>query len=104
MKWQGAFFMPEHVKNLVDLGTDYHRQAKPQLDEDQFEEFDLLISEAMSFNRPVKVTSWANGFTSEVCGNVHYVDPLTQQLRIEIAPGEFRRVQFADIVGVMVAD
>jgi hypothetical protein len=29
VKWQGAFFMPEHVKMLGELRTDYYRQAKP---------------------------------------------------------------------------
>jgi hypothetical protein len=104
MKWQGAFFMPEHVKMLGDLRTDYYRTAKPQLDEYQLEEFDERICEAMAVNQPVKITVWDEGFTSDMIGKIHYVDPLTKQVRLEVAEGEFEYVKFEDIIYVGIND
>jgi hypothetical protein len=91
--------MPEHVKMLGELRTDYHRQAKPQLDGYQYDEIDECIAEALADNKPVKVTTWANGFTADIYGRIDDVDPITKQLRIE-----GQRVRFADIIGVVIAD
>lgn len=101
MKWQGAFFMPEHVKMLGNLRTDYHRIIKPQLDNYQFEEFNEVVSEAMAENKPIKITIWQDGFTLDKSGYVHYVDLLTQQLRIEVQPGEYECVKMVDIIKVI---
>jgi hypothetical protein len=104
MKWHGAFFMPEHVKMLGNLRTDYYRTEKPQLDLNQYEEFDERVSGAMAENLPIKVTIWQNGITSDIIGNVHYIDPLTKQLRMEVNSGVFELVRFDDIINVVVND
>jgi hypothetical protein len=104
MKWHGAFFMPEHVKMLGNLRNDYYRTEKPQLDLNQYEEFDERVSGAMAENLPIKVTIWQNGIISDIIGNVHYVDPLTKQLRMEVNPGVFELVRFDDIINVVVND
>jgi hypothetical protein len=49
MKWASAFAMPEHMRLLKEMRTDYYRTKKPQLDTYQFDEFDEVISEAVAF-------------------------------------------------------
>jgi hypothetical protein len=102
IKWNPASFMPEAFAMTRDMYKDQARQAKPILDEYQTEEFDLRIAYAMEYRHSVKLTVWSDGFTAEVTGNVHYVDPITKQLRIEVKPGEFERVAFDEVVGVRV--
>jgi hypothetical protein len=104
IKWQGAFFQPEHVKMLGDLRTDYYRTAKPELDAYQLNEIDEQICEAMAHNLPIKAVVWENGFTRDLKGMVHYIDPLTQELRIEIKPGEYERIKFEEIINIVVMD
>jgi hypothetical protein len=104
MKWQGAFFMPEHVKMLGNLRTDYYRTSKPILDAYQFDEFDEIISEAIAENLSINVLVWRNGFTTEIIGKVQYVDPLTKQLRIEVKSGEYEKISFVDIINVEISD
>jgi hypothetical protein len=99
IKWQMAFGMPEHMKLLKEFRTDYYRQAKPQLDGYQYDEIDECIAEALADNKPVKVTTWANGFTADICGRINDVDPITKQLRIE-----GQRVRFGDIIGVIIIE
>lgn len=103
-KWQFAFGLPELVKAQRDLWIDQDRMNKPIIDEYQKEVFYQRICYAMEYNRPVKVTIWADGFTSNVSGRIHYLDPNSHQLRIELQGGEFRRIDFADVIELSVND
>lgn len=38
-KWHG-FFMPEHIKALIDVQMDYQRVPRPHLDEGQIEDLE----------------------------------------------------------------
>lgn len=104
MKWQFAFGMPELIKAQCNLWRDTERIAKPIIDEYEAEEFDLRICYAMEYNLAVKITMWSYDLTDELTGRVHYVDPITHQLSIEMKLGEFERVEFGDIIGVAVID
>ncbi|ULT55872.1 YolD-like family protein [Neobacillus drentensis] len=103
-KWQFAFGMPELIKFQRDLWRDTERIVKPIIDEYEKEEFDQRIGYAMEYGLAVRVTIWDDGFTSDITGRVHYVDPITHQLRIEVDPEDFRRVAFEDVVGMVVIE
>nr|WP_263326965.1 YolD-like family protein [Neobacillus sp. Marseille-Q6967] len=102
MKWQSASFLPLALEMTREMFKDQARTAKPILDEYQAEEFDLRIAYATEYNHAVKLTVWDDGFTHDITGHVHYVDPKTHQLRIELKSGEFERVAFDSVVGVRV--
>ena len=102
VKWQSASFIPLVFEMTGEMFKDQARTTKPILDENQTEEFDLRIAYAMEYNHAVKLTIWDDGFTHEMTGRVHYVDPITYELRIEVKPGEFERVAFESVVGVKV--
>ncbi|ETI67746.1 hypothetical protein BAVI_15892 [Neobacillus vireti LMG 21834] len=65
---------------------------------------DLRIAYALEYHLAVNLSVWDDGFTEQITGNVHYVDPLTKQLCVEVKPGEFERLAFDKIVGVTVVD
>lgn len=102
IKWQSASFIPLAFEMTNEMFKDQARQPKPILDEYQSEEFDLRIAYATEYNHAVKLTVWHDGFTHYITGRVHYVDPITHELRIELEPGEFERVAFDSVVGVKV--
>ncbi|MEH7346475.1 YolD-like family protein [Bacillus sp. JJ1532] len=102
MKWQAAFQLPELAKTQWDFWRDNERQDKPIIDEHEAEEFDLRIIYAMEYDHSVKLTVWDDGFTFDITGRFHYVDPITHELRIEVKLGEFERVTFDSIIGVKV--
>jgi hypothetical protein len=52
----------------------------------------------------LKLTVWNDGFTTDITGRIHRVDPITHQLRVEVKPGEFEQVAFEYVVGVVVID
>jgi hypothetical protein len=103
-KWQFAFGMPELIKAQRNLWIDQERMKKPIIDEYEKEEFDQRICYAMEYNLTVKVAIWTDGFTSNITGRIHYLDPISYQLRIELQRGEFRRIDFGDVIEVSVMD
>ncbi|MDR7001427.1 YolD-like family protein [Neobacillus niacini] len=103
-KWQFAFGMPELIKGQRDLWRDQERIVKPIVDVYELEEFDQRISYAMEYNFAVIITIWSDGFTSDINGRIHYLDPITHQLRVEAESGEFHRINFDDVIGVVVVD
>ncbi|WP_420489204.1 YolD-like family protein [Neobacillus vireti] len=48
------------------------------------------------------LTVWDDGFTHDITGRVHYVDPITHELRIVLKSGKFERVAFDNLIGVKV--
>ncbi|MED1470050.1 YolD-like family protein [Bacillus salipaludis] len=103
MKWQFAFGHPELIKGQRDLRRDQERITKPIVDVYELEKFDSRIAYAMEYNLAVIITIWSDGFTTDIKGRVHYVDPITHQLWIETEDGLFQRTAFED-VGVVVVD
>lgn len=104
IKWAAAYLQPEQAKMQRDFWRDTERIRKPIIDEHEEEEFNLRITYAMEYDHAVKVTIWDDGFTYDINGRVHYVDPITHELRIEVKPGEFKQVAFDSVVRVKVAD
>ena len=81
MKWQSASFIPLAFEMTNEMFKDQARTAKPILDEHHTEEFDLRIAYATEYNHAVKLTVWHEGFTHDITGRVHYVNPITESLR-----------------------
>lgn len=104
IKWAAAFQQPEQVKMQKDYWLDTERIKKPIIDEHEAEEFDLRIIYSMEYNYSVKLTVWEEGFVHDITGSVHYLDPITHELRIEVKPREFERVAFERVVGVKVIE
>lgn len=103
-KWQFAFGHPELIKGQRDLWCDQEQIAMPIVDIYELEEFDSRIAYAIECNLTLKITIWSDGFTSDIKDRVHYVDPITDQLRIKTQEVEFHRIAFDDVVGVVVVD
>jgi hypothetical protein len=102
IKWQPASFMPLGFEMTRAMFKDQARQ--PRLLIDESEAFDQRIAFAVEYKLAVKLTVWADGFTTDIIGRIHRVDPITHQLRMEVKPGEFHRIDFVDVVGVVVLD
>ncbi|NRG43155.1 YolD-like family protein [Bacillus sp. CRN 9] len=84
MKWQSAFFMPEHVKMLTDIEVDANKTSKPQLDEHQLEEIQIVIMESLHYTLPIKISTWENGFTNHMTAIVDTLDMIKREIRVEI--------------------
>lgn len=56
IKWT-SMMLPEHVKQLKQDLLDVSKTGKPSLDEQQIEELDILVSEAMALNKELNLSS-----------------------------------------------
>lgn len=104
IKWQGAFFMPEHVKMLRELRNDYHKSSKPILDEYQVTDFEQKLCLAMERTHPVKITIWEGGFFKDCIGLVRRLDAMYKKIHLEEEDGHMAILRFCDVVGVESID
>jgi hypothetical protein len=104
IKWQGAFFMPEHVKMLHELKSDYHKQLKPILDIYQIEEIENRIHEAMEFTLTLNITTWLDGFFYDFEGLVNRLDGIGKIIHLELREGIMERIKFIDIIKAEILD
>ncbi|SMQ72166.1 YolD-like protein [Bacillus sp. OV166] len=77
IKWNAASFMPQVFEQQREMFKDQERQPWPLLSEFDTEEFDQRIDYAIEFKLAVRLTVWEDGFTTEMTGHIHHVDPIT---------------------------
>ncbi|WP_409304892.1 YolD-like family protein [Peribacillus sp. SCS-155] len=102
IKWNGAFFMPEHIKMLNELKSDYYKTMKPVLDEYQIQEFENKMLEAMEFAMKANITTWEDGYEWEYLGLIHRLDEWNRiiYLELEKEDGYIMKILFDDIINV----
>ncbi len=81
IKWT-SMMLPEHVKLLRDWSEADAYQEKPELDEQQLEQFNETICRAMEEHAELIFTYYKDHFFHTCSGYVHYIDPTLHMLRI----------------------
>ncbi|WP_408008283.1 YolD-like family protein [Pseudalkalibacillus sp. A8] len=74
--------LPEHVELLRRHEEGHGKSSKPFLDEQQYNEFNELILEAMEVNRTLEFSYYDRGSIKQFVGSVHYFDEIGKELRI----------------------
>ncbi|YCI78703.1 YolD-like family protein [Bacillus sp. R1-10] len=80
-KWV-SLMLPEHVKMLREYDASYNKIPKPSLDEQKYEQFNEIVSEAMEMNNILEFSYYFQGDIRRYIGNIHYFDVLKKDLRI----------------------
>jgi hypothetical protein len=81
IKWT-SMMLPEHVKLLRDWSEADSYQEKPELDEQQLEQFNETICLAMEEHAELVFTYYQDHFHHTCTGYVHYIDPIQHTLQI----------------------
>ncbi|MGM0874091.1 MAG: YolD-like family protein [Bacillota bacterium] len=81
IKWT-SMMLPEHVKLLREWSEADAYQVKPELDEQQLEQFNETIYMAMEEHAELVFTYYKDHFHHTCSGYVHYIDPIRHTLRI----------------------
>lgn len=102
-KWT-SFFIPEHVEMLRFADREYYKTPKPTLDPYEIQDMESKIHYALEFHHPVKFDVWYDGFTEEVSGHIHYLDPIQKEIRLKNDEGDVERLKFDNIIDVQVKD
>lgn len=100
IKWT-AMMLPEHVKLLRDWAKEDEFETKPELDEQQLEQMNEVICEAMAHGVELSITYFERTHHLTVRGTIHYIDEIQQKLRVVSKEGAIIQVPFQSIVNVI---
>ncbi|MGG1104196.1 YolD-like family protein [Bacillus subtilis] len=103
IKWT-SMMLPEHLTQLKQDLIDVSKIEKPSLDDQQIEEMDLLVSEALEFNKELKFKLFNNGFVENVNGRVHYINFEQQKLHVKDQNDNTVYINMNNIIGVTYND
>lgn len=92
--------LPEHVKMLREYDASYNKIPKPSLDEQKYEQFNEIVSEAMEMNNILEFSYYFQGDIRQYIGNIHYFDVLKQDLRIIDQRAEKHFLKLENIIGI----
>lgn len=96
--------LPEHLTQLKQDLIDVSKIEKPSLDDQQIEEMDLLVSEALEFNKELLFKLFNNGFVENVTGRVHYINFEQQKLHVKDQHNNTVYINMNNIIGVTYND
>ncbi|WP_052398650.1 YolD-like family protein [Geomicrobium sp. JCM 19039] len=83
MRWESSrMILPEWREAWLDHQKDHKKVAKPVLDEQQWDEFALVLNDCMEHNQLIKFTYWQDGLFFEVLGHCHYVNHDQRQFHV----------------------
>ncbi|ODV48091.1 hypothetical protein BCM26_03850 [Bacillus subtilis] len=99
-----SIMLPEHLTQLKQDLIDVSKIEKPSLDDQQIEEMDLLISEALEFNKELNFKVFNNGFVENVTGRVHYINFEQQKLHVKDQNDNTVYINMNNIIGVTYND
>lgn len=103
IKWT-SMMLPEHVKMLRDWTREDEDEKEKLLDEQQLEQLNETIMEAMEFNRPVTITYYRSWKYELLIGKIHYWNETGQKLHVVDRFEEMHRIELAAIADVRHAD
>jgi hypothetical protein len=103
MKWT-SMMLPEHVKLLRDWVQEDRYEPRKQLDEQQLELMNAMISDAMEFDQFVTITHYHGKKYELVIGKIHYWDVLEQKLHIVDRFEEVHKINLGNIFDVRLTD
>ncbi|MCV0024433.1 hypothetical protein BJH90_03980 [Bacillus halotolerans] len=96
--------LPEHLTQLKQDLLDVSKIEKPSLDAQQIEEMDIIVSEALEFNKELVLKLFNNGFVENVTGRVHYINFEQQKLHVKDQNDNTVYINMNNIIGVTYND
>ena len=99
IKWT-AMMLPEHVQSLKNLLVDEEKIQKPILDEQEIEEIETIIREAMDRNQHLIFQIYDNGFMTYISGTTQYIDHINKKFRVRDDKQQVHFINFGDLMHV----
>ena len=101
MLWEGSrMFLPEHREQLLARRKAKARIEKPVLDEQQQEEVNRTVTEALVEGFPVMITYYHEGHIYPLTGGIHGGHMYTQLVHIKDEDGDMHAIPFDHVIDV----
>ena len=103
MKWT-SMMLPEHVSMLREWAHEDSYETRNELDEQQVEAMNMIIMEALEYNKPVVIRYYrkASRRYGTVEGHIHYCNEQAQKLHIVDEDGAASFVFYQEIMDVQL--
>ncbi|MBW8278520.1 YolD-like family protein [Bacillus amyloliquefaciens] len=98
-----SMMLPEYLTQLKHDLLDVSKM-EPSLDEQQIEEIDILVSEAMALNKELKFKLFKEGVAEDLIGTVQYLNYEQHKLHIKDHHDQIVYITMNDILGVAYND
>ena len=99
MKWV-SMMLPEHVQMLREWADEDLNEERVVLDEQQIEEINHMIAEAMENRMLVAISYYDQKRYHVMIGHIHYYDEWKQQLNVIDRFDEAQYIKLSDIMDV----
>jgi hypothetical protein len=99
IKWT-SMMLPEHVKMLRDWAKEDSYEQRKELDEQQLEELNMTIREAMETGADVTITHYEKNRHQLLIGKIHYYNDYEQKLHVVDRFEEAHYIRVANIADV----
>ncbi|AZB43448.1 YolD-like family protein [Bacillus sp. FJAT-42376] len=99
IKWT-SMMLPEHVRLLRQWKEEEQYTAKPEIDEQQLEEFNEIICMAMENHQLLRFTVHEHEKLVPYTGYIHFLDPVGQAIRIVNEAGKRQMIPLEGIVKI----
>ena len=99
MKWV-SMMLPEHVQMLREWADEDLNEERVVLDEQQIEEINHMIAEAMENRMLVAISYYGQKRYHVMIGHIHYYDEWKQQLNVIDRFDEAQYIKLSDIMDV----
>jgi hypothetical protein len=103
IKWV-SMMLPEHVRILREWAQEDRYETRKELDEQQLELLDEIISEAMEFDRAVSIIHYHHKQYALFVGHIHRCDPLNGQLYVVDHSREAHQIDLQNIRDIRWSD
>ncbi|MEH7308267.1 YolD-like family protein [Neobacillus drentensis] len=103
IKWT-SMMLPEHVKLLRDWVKEDLYEQKREMDEQQLELMNEILSEAVEYDQYVTITHYRNRNYEIVIGKIHYWDELAQRLHVKDRFEEVHRIPMDAIADIRLTE
>lgn len=103
IKWT-SMMLPEHVKMLRDWVVEDGHETKRILDEQQLEEMNVVMGEAMEERKDVTIAHYEGKRYQLLIGRIHYYNELTQKLHIVDRFQQAHYIKLSDIADVRIME
>lgn len=101
MRWNMKIILPEHQEAIEKHYRDKKKIAKPILDEQQYEDINRTLYQAMYDNLTCKVSVYTDGFINVLEGGITHFDYVLKRIKLEFNE-EVHWVKVCDIVDIIV--
>nr|WP_155111095.1 YolD-like family protein [Metabacillus mangrovi] len=92
--------LPEHVKLLRQWKEEERYTVKPEVDDQQLEEFNEIICQAMEDNQLLQFTVHEHEQLILHTGRIHFFDQIQQALRIVDEAGKRKMIPLTRVVKI----